>query len=200
MIDTTTSKHNPAKSAHGQMVLMDQFRYNCLATKVREHAELAGLVAAELFPEAIVRLNMTIGTCCLVLKAIQDDDWAFLADLPIPNLEGEWSDDPTPEQLRLIVGADETEWTIGGDELMQEWEYWAQMEYLTALEDILINYLGDEAGGREAQAVPIRSTRVTTVTENDSVLTNEALSLLLDNSVERPLPVLWTPTPVGASA
>ena len=67
----------------------------------------------------------------------------MLADLPIPNLSGEWSDDPTPEELRHFLGASEVEWTLAGDELMMEWEYFAQSEYLTTLEDILIGYVAE---------------------------------------------------------
>ena len=230
-LETCTGPMFTAISAHGNVVKVEAKRYADLAATVRADAELAGLVAAELFPEAIVRLNMTLGTCCLILKAIQDDDWAILASLPIPNLAQEWSDDPTPEQLRARIGATEVEWTLAGDELMQEWEYFAQMEYLTALEEIIINYLGDESNPPLAKIVPIHGSRtyppkgskkapepdegflaylraeaertatVTSVQEDGSILTNEALAVALGSSPEYSAygGGLWVPgDPVGS--
>ena len=122
-------------------------RYLFLAGTAKGNAELAGVVAAEYFPEAIERLNISPQGLWIILEAIRDDDREILNDLPIPTLAGEWSDDPTPETLRLQIFATQYEWDKAGPALMDEWEYYAETEYLATLEAIITHFLEKEAGG-----------------------------------------------------
>ena len=121
-----------------QGVISDE-AYLELAEKISQHAEAHGIVAAESFIDSISKLNMTPEVCHEILLAVEQGEG--LESLPSPNLSGEWADDPTPYSLREEIGAGLGDWVWACDDLIEEWEFYAQVAYLDTLETILRDHL-----------------------------------------------------------